>query len=211
MILFLDNELITAGIHSFIMALGLIMPLGIQNIFIFNQGASHRTFKGALPSIITAGICDSILILLSIMGVSMLVLKIFWLKEMILIVGFIFLLYMGFATWRNSTEYKQEHNALPAKQQILFAMSVSFLNPHAIIDTVTVMGTNSLHYQGAAKVVFTLGCIIASWTWFFILVIIGSRISKMDSGMQMIGYINKLSAIIIWAVAIYIGTQIIGF
>lgn len=210
MILLLNNELITAGIHAFIMALGLIMPLGIQNIFIFNQGASHQSLKGALPSVITAGICDSILILLSILGVSMLVLKIFWLKEIIFIVGFLFLLYMGFATWRSSAKYKEERNPMGAKKQILFSISVSFLNPHAIIDSVTVIGTNSLNYQGNAKMIFTLGCIIASWTWFFWLAIIGSRISKMGNRIQIINYINKLSALIIWSVAAYIGMQIIG-
>ena len=138
----------------------------------------------------------------------MLILQISWLKESILIVGFIFLIYMGFVTWRSSTEYKQKYDAMPAGKQILFTISVSFLNPHAIIDTVTVMGAGALHYQGTAKIVFTLGCIMTSWIWFFTLSAIGRKVSKLSDGAQTICYINKLSAIIIWSVAAYIGLQL---
>mgnify|MGYP001218790420 FL=1 len=49
-------------LHGIILAFGLILPLGVQNIFVFNQGATHKKFTNALPVIITAGICDTILI-----------------------------------------------------------------------------------------------------------------------------------------------------
>lgn len=203
----MDHELLTAAIHSFFMALGLLTPLGIQNIFIFNQGASHPRILSAMPSVITAGISDTILISMAIFGVSTLVLKIFWLKELIFIVGFIFLTYMGFVTWRNSNNVNlkdDSHIPMNAKQQILFGLGVSFLNPHAIIDTITVMGANSLNYHGTAKLVFTLGCIIASWVWFIFLSILGNRVSKLDNGSTILVFANKLSAIIIWSVAAYI-------
>lgn len=203
----MENELITAAIHSFFMAFGLLMPLGIQNIFIFNQGASHPRLHGAFPSVITASMSDTILITMSVFGVSTLVLKVFWLKDLILIVGFIFLSYMGFVTWRNSNNVNfsdASYVPMPAKEQIFFALSVSFLNPHAIIDTVTVIGANSLSYQGTAKLIFTAGCIIASWSWFLCLSILGNRVSKLKSGAKILVFMNKLSAIIIWSVATYI-------
>jgi L-lysine exporter family protein LysE/ArgO len=40
--------------------------------------------------------------------------------------------------------------------------SVSLLNPHAILDTVEVIGTNSLSYTGIEKIAFTLDCIFVS-------------------------------------------------
>ena len=49
--------------HGFFLALGLILPLGVQNIFIFNQGALQRTWFQALPSAITAACCDTLLII----------------------------------------------------------------------------------------------------------------------------------------------------
>ena len=46
-------------IHGILLAFGLILPLGVQNVFVFNQGATHKKFTNALPAVITAGLCDT--------------------------------------------------------------------------------------------------------------------------------------------------------
>ena len=38
-----------AILHGIILAFGLIVPLGVQNVFVFNQGALQPTFMRALP------------------------------------------------------------------------------------------------------------------------------------------------------------------
>jgi len=38
-----------AAIHGFILALGLILPLGAQNAFVLTQGNVHRRFIKVLP------------------------------------------------------------------------------------------------------------------------------------------------------------------
>ena len=58
-----------AVIHGFLLAIGLILPLGAQNVFVFNQGANQSKLIKAFPAVITAGICDSILISLAVIGV----------------------------------------------------------------------------------------------------------------------------------------------
>ena len=65
-----------AILHGIILAFGLIIPLGVQNVFVFNQGALQPTFMRALPVVITAGICDTILIVAAVSGVSLLVLDV---------------------------------------------------------------------------------------------------------------------------------------
>ena len=40
------------------------------------------------------------------------------------------------------------------KRQIIFSMSVSLLNPHALLDTIGVIGTSSLQFSGHEKMVF---------------------------------------------------------
>ena len=42
---------------------------------------------------------------------------------------------------------------MSARKQIGFAMSVSLLNPHAIMDTIGVIGTNAAIYEGVDKMV----------------------------------------------------------
>ncbi|MDQ0200221.1 hypothetical protein [Neobacillus ginsengisoli] len=48
--------MLEAILHGMILAFGLILLLGVQNVFVFNQGASQSDFVRALPVIITASI-----------------------------------------------------------------------------------------------------------------------------------------------------------
>lgn len=203
------SEYITAGLHAALLAIGLIMPLGMQNIFIFNQGASHQNFSGALPSIVTASLCDAMLISLAVLGISILVFEHVWIELMIFSIGFCFLLYMGFSAWKSAgDDLPREERAFSPKKQILFALSASLLNPHAIIDTVVVIGTNANSYKDGAKWVYAVTCIIVSWIWFLSLSFAGHRLHKIDKSGFWIKNINKLSALIIWVVAGYIGMKI---
>src|SRR5688572_7524741 len=94
--------MIHAFLYGVLLAFGLIIPLGVQNIFIFNQGATQKHFLHAMPSVLTAGICDTLLILIAVMGISLVILTIPMLKTVVLTIGFIFLIYMGWVTWKNT-------------------------------------------------------------------------------------------------------------
>lgn len=96
-----------------------------------------------------------------------------------------------------------------AKRQIVFAVSVSLLNPHALLDTVSVIGTNALHFVVKERAIYTLACIVVSWIWFFGLSLAGHFLQRFDKSGFTIKTINKLSALIIWGVAIYIAIQLI--
>jgi L-lysine exporter family protein LysE/ArgO len=159
-----------------------------------------------MPSVLTASLCDSILIVCAVLGVSVLVLTIAWLKTAFLIVGFCFLLYIGWITWRSSPgQMQKDGKPFSIKRQIVFTASVSLLNPHAFLDTIGVIGTNSLSFSSNEKLAYTIGCIVMSYCWFFTLSIIGHYLNKSDTTGLWLSLVNKLSALIIWAVAIYIG------
>lgn len=193
-----------ALIHGIGLAFGLILPLGVQNVFIFNQGATHKRFSRALPAVITAGFCDTILILLAVAGVSLIILNFEWLKLGIFFIGFLFLAYMGWLLWRTTPEVQEEErNPFSTKKQVMFAASVSLLNPHAILDTIGVIGTNSLVYDGFDRLIFTFACIIVSWLWFFGLAYTGRKIGQIDTNGRFLKKMNQLSALIIWVIAVY--------
>lgn len=199
-----------AIIHGFVLALGLILALGAQNIFVFNQGALQPTLVKALPAILTASICDTFLITLAVLGISLIVLSFQWLQVTVFAIGFIFLVYIGWSIWNSKFSGNAHASKMSAKKQITFAATVSLLNPHAILDTVGVIGTNAISYSGYEKLAFALTCIIVSWLWFFGLAIAGRVVGRVDaSGIWMVR-LNKLSAIIIWIVAVYIGREFIN-
>lgn len=203
------NKLSEATLHGIILAFGLILPLGAQNVFVFNVGARQPSFLKAIPVVITAGLCDTILILTAVLGVSLIVLSFTWLKTVLLAVGFMFLLYMGWSVWKSVPSGGESQLGMTIKRQVLFAVSVSLLNPHAILDTVGVIGTNALSYQGNEKWAFTVATIAISWIWFFGLALTGRLIGKIDHTGKWIGYLNKISAILIWIIALYLLTKLL--
>lgn len=193
-----------AFLHGFILALGLILPLGVQNLFVFNQGAVQPNFFRALPVVAAAGACDTLLILLAVQGVSLLLLTFTLFKSVLIGLGTLFLLYMGWLTWQsNGVESQVEQQGLSIKQQIVFAASVSLFNPHAVLDTIGVIGTSSVGYQGQEKLVFTLACIMVSWAWFFCLAAAGRMVGGMVWFNEKVILINKISGLFMWGSALY--------
>ncbi len=193
-----------AFIHGFILAFGLILPLGVQNVFVFSQGGTQPTILKALPATLTAAISDTLLIILAVFGISMIVFQFEWIRIFLLIGGIIFLFYMGKFLWSSSSASFKEDQALPMKKQILFALSVSLLNPHALLDTIGVIGTSALKYVGKDQLYFTLACISVSWVWFLGLMIIGALMKKLHISKTVFNLFNKLSALFIWGTAIYL-------
>ncbi len=203
--------MIYAFIYGAILALGLIVPLGVQNIFIFNQGANQKHFLHAMPSVLMALLCDTILIICAVLGVSMVVLAIPWLKTSIFLIGVVFLSYMGWVTWHSKpTKLEEGKKPLSAKKQVIFAASVSLLNPHALLDSIGVIGTSSLHFVGREKWMFTSACILISASWFFGLSVAGHFLHKLDKTGRWLRLINKISAIIVWGIALYFAWLLIN-
>jgi len=197
----------TAFFYGIVLAFGLIIPLGVQNVFIFNQGVSQAKWRHAIPSVLTAFVCDALLILSAVTGVSLLVFSLPVVKNLIYILGIIFLLYMSFITWKTSEISIQESEPLSGQKQILFAVSVSLLNPHAIIDSVAVIGSNSLHFSGTQKWFFTLACLSVSLLWFTGLSLAGHFCKTLDEKGAWLPWFNKLSSLTILCAALYLSVQ----
>ncbi|KOY81612.1 amino acid transporter [Lysinibacillus macroides] len=198
-----------AFLHGMILAFGLILPLGVQNVFVFSQGATQPHVLRALPASITAAICDTMLIVLAIFGLSLIVLQFEWLRISLMVIGIIFLLYMGYTIWRSNPATAGNNKALPIKKQIVFALSVSLLNPHAILDTIGVIGTSALKYSGTEQLIFTAACVLISWLWFFGLTLTGASFKKLDSSGKLMKIFNQCSAIFIWATAVYLASGLL--
>ncbi|MDQ1146413.1 L-lysine exporter family protein LysE/ArgO [Bacillus sp. SORGH_AS 510] len=202
----------SAILHGFILAFGLILPLGVQNVFVFNQGAIQPRWIYVLPVVLTASICDTILISLAVFGVSAVVLGVPWIKVTLLLIGVLFLIYMGYSTWKSQAQMQEANSqTFTPRKQVMFAASVSLLNPHAIMDTIGVIGTSSLSYTGVEKFSFTLSCIFVSWVWFFGLSLVGRVVGKLDHTGRFIVILNKISAIIMWGTAVYLILSLLYF
>jgi len=142
----------------------------------------------------------------------MVILSFVWLKLGLLVIGFVFLVYMGWVSWQSQPASNQtlEGGSMPPAKQILFAASVSLLNPHAILDTIGVIGTSSLNYIGSDKALFTASCIMVSWLWFFALAFAGRIMGSLDAGGRLLRVVGRVSAMFIWGAALYLGYGIVN-
>lgn len=195
-------------LHGILLAFGLILPLGVQNVFVFTQGVTQPSFTKSVPAVITAALCDTLLIITAILGLSLIVLQFEWLRLVLLAGGIVFLFYMGKVIWSSGAANMQGQEALTVKKQILFALSVSLLNPHALLDTIGVIGTSAVKYSGQELLYFTFACIFVSWAWFFGLAILGASVKKINISTRIFILFNKCSALFIWGTAVYLVTSL---
>ncbi|MCM3225634.1 L-lysine exporter family protein LysE/ArgO [Terribacillus saccharophilus] len=199
-------------IHGIILAFGLILPLGVQNVFLFNQGIIQKRFIHTLPAVITAGMADTIMISIAVTGISVLVWSIPWIQAVLYGVGFCFLAYIGWSLWISAPESVQSgEERFTSRKQIIFAASVSLLNPHAILDIVGVIGTSSLAYSGMEKWSYTIACIVVSWVWFLGLAAAGRFIGQLDAQGKVLVVLNRISALLIWIMAIFMLIRLSNF
>ena len=110
---------------------------------------------------------------------------------------------MAWTLWHEQSSDIDEQGGISPANQISFALSVSLLNPHAIMDTIGVIGTSASAYGGSGKVAFTVATISVSWLWFIFLSIAG-HVGHFDKSGHLLILLNKISSIIILIVALMI-------
>lgn len=207
--------MVIAFVHGFLLSLALILPIGMQNGFILTQGALHGRWSNSLPSVLTASICDTFLIALAVLGVSTIALHITWLRYTFGAIGMIFLAYMGWFTWRKKTGQENDKvasTAWTAKRQIGFTSSVSLLNPHALIDTLAVIGGSTVAYTAwTDRIAFGVASAAVSWLWFLGLSIAGHMVGKAALRRSSLRVLNRVSAVMMWLSSIYLAFIILTF
>lgn len=203
---------LTAFAHGVVLAVGLIVALGPQNAVVFQQGATQPRLARAAPTVLTAGACDTLLIGLAVVGASALLVRVAWLRTALYAAGFAFLAYVGW-TILTSSALSLDPDAgesLAAGRQVGVTASVSLLNPHAIVDTVGVVGTNALTYSAPARLAFVAGCLTVSWAWFVALAVAGRRLGRSVDARRWARRLDVVSAAVVWIVAGYMGWRLLA-
>jgi L-lysine exporter family protein LysE/ArgO len=154
-------------LNGLILGLSLIMALGPQNIFLNKQGArrNHATL-----SVVVCFICDIILVYASVAGLHELITAHPTFQIWMICLGSAFLHYYALKALRSAFSKKEEEgqeskNPHSRTQIVLFALGFSLLNPHAIIDTLVIIGSGSSQFPDH-ELAFLAGVITASLIWF---------------------------------------------
>ncbi|CEK09231.1 LysE/ArgO family amino acid transporter [Legionella hackeliae] len=157
----------TVYFNGLILGLSLITALGPQNVFLIRQGAMR---KHAVLSAAICFLCDIVLVCASVAGLHHVLELHPTLQIWITWFGVAFLFYYGaHALKRAFTQKTGEENAAPNVsnrwQIVMLALGFSLLNPHAIIDSLVIIGGGSSQFPGHQQV-FLMGVITSSLFWF---------------------------------------------
>lgn len=147
----------------------LIIAIGAQNAFVIKQGIqkNHR-FVTAL----FCALADILLITLGVTGVGQALTCNPLFIEIARWGGILFLSYYGFRAFRlaiKSQGMQLEQLALKPSLPVTITtlFTVTFLNPHAYLDAMVLMGSIGAQFQDFERPFFALGAISASFVWFF--------------------------------------------
>ena len=193
--------------QGFVLGASMIIPIGAQNAFILNQGIKRQ------HHLVAATICmlsDFILIAIGIYGGSQIINASPLASTLLTWAGILFLLGYGFMSFGSAFRTKvddSEQNLAPMQSAqtlskvILTCLAVTLLNPHVYLDTVIILGGVGGQFVDGAKLLFTLGCMLASIVWFYGLAISAAKLSHYLSRPTVKKVIDLLVGAIMWGIA----------
>jgi L-lysine exporter family protein LysE/ArgO len=157
----------------------------------------------ALWAVVAAACCDTVMIVLGAAGVATLLTTFPQVRAALLLAGAGFLTYLGVQALRRAgrrLDPGADPGAGSVRQIVSRTASVSLLNPHAILDTVGVIGGAVLLQPSEARLVFAAGAISASWIWFTFLAVAAAALRHRLTGTAMVWF-DRLSGVIMLAFA----------
>lgn len=152
--------------NGLMLGLSLVAALGPQNIFLIRQSASR---KHVFLSAMVCFFCDIILVCASVSGLHHMLETHPSLQIWLVGFGVVFLLYYGINALRQSFKTKSpkeinEKESSSRLQIVILALGFSLLNPHAIIDSLVIIGSGSSQFPDNSQA-FLLGVITSSFLW----------------------------------------------
>lgn len=188
---------------GFTITLSMIMPIGTQNSMLLNQGINKNHHKMTAALFV---LYDALLISLGVLGGSILLSSNDTLFNLLTWGGIAFLTGYGLLSLKSALSKANQNEGAVLKKKsakiiLLTTLAVTFLNPHAYIDTVMVIGSVGGQYTGEAKIYFLIGAVLGSLVWFSCLALGASKLSTQLSKPKVKKTIDVLIALVMWAVA----------
>ena len=175
---------IAAILNGTALSASLIMAIGAQNTFVLRQGLTRQhIFLTAL----ICSLCDLLLMSAGVAGMGHALNAMPDLQRWMALFGAVFVLWYGFNAFKKalhpetlSDDHRERAFGTPGKV-ILAGLAFSLLNPHALLDTVVLVGSIGAQQAPAERPFFVLGAVGFSFTWFFSLAYGSSKLSALFS------------------------------
>lgn len=157
--------------QGFTVSGGLILAIGAQNAHVLKMGLTRQH---VLPTVLICAISDALLIGLGIAGMGTLLDKWPHAVQLATWAGAAFLAWYAINSLRAAFSRRHmdvtcQGEAITLLRAVILILAFTYLNPHAWLDTVVLIGSIGAHLPGSERWTFWLGCITASATWFTLL------------------------------------------
>ena len=164
----MEFDVFTKG---FIVTFSLIVAIGAQNAYILKLGLLRQH---VLKAVLFCTISDFLLISAGVLGLGFFIQGNQLLINSIAIFGIVFLCFYAFISFKSA--FKNESLQIddnvkinPLKQVLSMLFVFTYLNPHTYLDTVLLIGGIGANIESNLKIIFLLGAVLASATWFSLL------------------------------------------
>lgn len=194
------------------LALGasLIIAIGAQNAFVFSQGV-RRKYNVIIPLICSTS--DAILIAVGVLGVGELLTSNQLISQIASVGGALFLGWYGLKSFRSflkpSVLDETKEGPKSLKAAVLFTLAVTLLNPHVYIDTILLLGSISIQFEGNGRYAFGAGAVSASFLWFFSLSLGGKALSPLFKNPLAWKILDLMITAIMWFIAINLAKTLV--
>ncbi|MBL4831926.1 MAG: LysE family transporter [Aliivibrio sp.] len=195
-------------LQGFALGLSMIIPIGAQNAFVLNQGIKKQHH---LTTATICSICDIVLISIGIFGGGALLASNQTVLTLITLAGIIFLTFYGFNSLKeaynasSSVPIPNNDNVISSRRAVIAgALAVTLLNPHVYLDTVVILGSIGGQFNESDRVLFAIGTLTASFTWFYGLSLSAAKLSSTLSKVR----VKQTIDILVAAMMFYIATKL---
>ena len=187
----------------------LIIPIGLQNAFVLNQGIrkQHHLFVATF-----CALSDALFMSVGVWGGASVFSAYPWLLISITVLGALFMSVYGWQclqrAWQGGGSIETDNS--PQSKQRSFKMIVlaccafTFLNPHVYIDTIVILGGFAANLLIEERPFFVMGGVSASFIWFFSLALLGAKFSPILSSVRAQRFIDTFIGLMMWALALFL-------
>ncbi|MBK7962422.1 MAG: LysE family transporter [Bdellovibrionales bacterium] len=199
--------------QGFLLQASLILALGAQNIFVLDSGL--RKQRHLLVAFVSS-VCDTLLVLVGVLGVATVFVQLPILKMTLGIIGVGFLFFYGFMKLKEAKKginiLKTSEQVVTTRQAILTSLGFSLLNPHVYLDTVVLIGGYSSKFGLIfERFAFGVGASVFSIIWFFGLATLASLGSRLLNDSKAMRFVSLISGVILIGLALKLGTDVFNW
>lgn len=166
-------------LKGILMGFAFVAPIGMQNIFVFNNAMSNTTRRAVFNSLFI-WLFDALFSLVAFYGIGALIVQNDAVRLAIMGIGGLLILWIGYTILKSarSTVTFGALEPMPLEKVILTAFVAVWGNPQALIDGTLMLGALRGGMTSSEAIPFIVGVVSATATWFFGIAIIFSLFRK---------------------------------